>query len=68
MVELKAIKELDVIHLAVVPSYLKATDLHLGLIINFGGAKTRVRRVLRAFKADHGGTEGRRNGEDDSKG
>jgi len=64
-VELKAIKELDDIHLAVVLSYLKATGLHLGLIINFDGAKTRVRRVLRGFKTDHGEAEGRRNGDED---
>ena len=49
VVELKAIKELDDVHLAVVLSYLKTTGLHLGLIINFGGAETRVRRGAESF-------------------
>jgi GxxExxY protein len=36
IVELKAVKELDDIHRAQVFNYLKATGMHLGLLVNFG--------------------------------
>jgi GxxExxY protein len=48
VVELKAVKEIDDAHLATCLSYLKATQLQVGLIINFSEAKTRIRRVMRA--------------------
>ena len=48
VVELKAVKEIDDAHLATCLSYLKATQLRVGLIINFSEARTRIRRVMRA--------------------
>jgi GxxExxY protein len=48
VVELKAVREIDNAHLAICLSYLKATGLRVGLIINFSEAKTRIRRVMRA--------------------
>jgi GxxExxY protein len=48
VVELKAVREIEDAHLAVCLSYLKATNLPVGLIINFAGAKIRIRRVMRA--------------------
>ena len=48
VVELKAVKEINNAHLATCLSYLKATKLRVGLIINFSEAKTRIRRVMRA--------------------
>ena len=39
VVELKAVKELDEIHFAQLRSYLKATGLRVGLLINFGAPR-----------------------------
>lgn len=36
IIELKAISNLDKIHMAQVKNYLKATKIKLGLLINFG--------------------------------
>ena len=47
VVKLKAVKDIADAHLATCLSYLKATKLRVGLIINFAEAKTRVRRVMR---------------------
>ena len=47
VVELKAVKDIDDAHLATCLSYLKATRLQVGLIINFSAAKIRIRRVIR---------------------
>ena len=48
VVELKVVKEIDDAHLATCLSYLKATYLRVGLIINFSEARTRIRRVMRS--------------------
>lgn len=62
VIELKAVKEIDDAHLATCLSYLKATNLRVGLIINFAEAKTRIRRVMRSPENDHGEREGGRSG------
>ena len=49
LVELKAIKELDDIHLAQCLNYLKATKLRLGLLMNFGKPKLEVHRIANSF-------------------
>jgi GxxExxY protein len=48
VVELKAVKALDDAHVAQVLSYLKTTQLRLGLLINFNQIKVRdgIRRVV----------------------
>ncbi|MEK6551643.1 MAG: GxxExxY protein [Pseudomonadota bacterium] len=46
IVETKAVKVLDDIHMAQCLNYLKATDLRLGLLLNFGTPKVTVRRVV----------------------
>ena len=48
-VELKAVKDLDEVHLAQCLNYLKATGLSLCLLINFGKPKVDVRRVVNRF-------------------
>jgi GxxExxY protein len=50
VVELKAVDELADVHKAQVISYLKATKLHLGLLINFNATvlKNGVKRVIRS--------------------
>ena len=45
ILELKAVKVIENIHFAQCQNYLKATGKKLGLIINFGEEKVKVRRV-----------------------
>jgi len=47
VVELKAISKLNGEHLAQVLSYLKATEMEIGLLLNFGGKSLEVKRVAR---------------------
>ena len=49
LVELKAVKELDDIHLAQCLNYLRATGLRLCLLINFGKPRLEVRRVVNNY-------------------
>jgi GxxExxY protein len=46
VVELKAVKALEDIHFAQVKSYLKATGLHVGLLLNFNSPTSLVKRVV----------------------
>ena len=46
IVELKAVKALDDIHYAQVKSYLKATGLHIGLLLNFNAPTLVVKRIV----------------------
>lgn len=52
VVELKAIKAIDPVHFATVRSYLKATGLKHGLLLNFNRPTLDIKRVLGAA-ADH---------------
>ena len=45
IIELKAVKAIEAIHFAQCQNYLKATGKKLGLLINFGGERVKVRRV-----------------------
>jgi GxxExxY protein len=45
LIELKTVKNLDEIHLAQCLNYLKATNLPICLLINFGKPKVEIRRV-----------------------
>ncbi|SFJ20355.1 GxxExxY protein [Myroides guanonis] len=45
-VELKALKELEDVHLAQSINYLEAYDLEVGLLINFGGKSLQFKRVV----------------------
>lgn len=49
VVELKAVREFDDIHLAQCLNYLKATGLKVGLLINFGTRKVQIKRVVNSF-------------------
>jgi GxxExxY protein len=49
LVELKAIKEFDDVHLAQCINYLKAAGLPLCLLINFGTPKVRIKRIVSPF-------------------
>ena len=46
IVELKAVKELADIHFAQLRSYLKATGMKVGLLLNFSKPTLKVRRVV----------------------
>ena len=46
VVELKAVKQIEDIHFAVVRSYLKAADRKHGLVLNFAAPKLLIKRVI----------------------
>jgi GxxExxY protein len=46
LVELKAIKAFDEVHMAQCLNYLKATGLKICLLLNFGAPKVQVKRVV----------------------
>lgn len=46
LVELKAVKELEDVHLAQVLNYLKAYRLEVALLINFGGKSLTFKRLV----------------------
>jgi len=46
LIELKAVKALDNVHLAQCMNYLKATGLEVCLLINFGTPRIEVKRIL----------------------
>ena len=46
MVELKAIKEITEPQKAQVLNYLRATNLRLGLLLNFGASSMQYKRVI----------------------
>ncbi len=46
VLELKAVKALEDIHFAQLRSYLKATGLHVGLLMNFNARTLVVKRVV----------------------
>jgi GxxExxY protein len=45
LVELKAVKEIEAIHFAIVRSYLKALDLRTALVFNFATTPLTIRRI-----------------------
>ncbi|WP_047550438.1 GxxExxY protein [Methylotenera sp. G11] len=49
IVELKACKGLDTVHQAQCMNYLKATNLSVCLLINFGNPKVEIRRIVNQF-------------------
>ncbi|MEE8556126.1 MAG: GxxExxY protein [bacterium] len=49
LVELKATRALDEIHMAQCLNYLKATGLKVCLLINFGQPKIEVKRIVNRF-------------------
>ena len=49
IVELKAVKALDDVHLAQCLNYLKATGIRVCLLINFATPKVEVRRIVNNF-------------------
>jgi GxxExxY protein len=52
VIELKAISALDDIHFAIGRSYLKATNLENGLLLNFATAPLTIKRFCRELRAE----------------
>jgi GxxExxY protein len=50
MVELKAIIQLENVHLAQAINYLEAYKMDVGLLINFGAQSLQFKRVLKPFR------------------
>ena len=50
MVELKAVVNLDDIHLAQAINYLEAFNMNFGLLINFGSKSLQFKRVMKKLK------------------
>ena len=49
LVELKVTKAIDDIHCVQCLNYLKATGLHLCLLLNFGGLRLEIKRMVQGF-------------------
>lgn len=49
IVELKAVSTLEGVHTAQVINYLKATDLQLGLLVNFGEKSLKYKRLASSY-------------------
>ncbi len=49
IVELKAVKSLDSVHMAQCMNYLKATGKQVCLLINFGCPRIEVKRIINGF-------------------
>lgn len=47
LVELKAVRKLKDVHMAQCLNYLKATGLHLCLLLNFGKSRVKIKRIVR---------------------
>jgi GxxExxY protein len=45
ILELKAVSSIDVIHMAQLLNYLKASQLQIGLILNFGTPRLEIKRL-----------------------
>lgn len=50
MVEIKAVKALEDVHLAQAINYLEAYNLEIGLLINFGNTSLQFKRVMKPKK------------------
>jgi len=46
LVELKAVQAIDTVHMAQGLNYLKATGLHVCLLLNFGQPKVEIKRLV----------------------
>jgi GxxExxY protein len=55
ILELKAIEKLQKIHEAQLLNYLKATGMHVGLLINFTHPKAEIKRMVLNLPEGHGG-------------
>lgn len=52
VVELKAVKALEDVHFAQVRSYLRATRLHVGLLLNFNAPTLIIKRIVLEYRPE----------------
>ncbi len=64
IVELKAVEKLTKLHEAQLLNYLKATDIKVGLLVNFHGKKANIKRMVFNMPAGHGSESSARSAED----
>ena len=50
MVEIKAVIQLEDVHLAQAINYLEASGSEIGLLINFGSRSLQFKRVMKSIK------------------
>ncbi len=53
MIEIKAIIQLENVHLAQAKNYLKAYNIQVGLLINFGSASLQFKRIENPKYVEH---------------
>ena len=63
VIELKAIKDLEDIHFAIVRSYLESVDKKHGLLLNFAKVKLEIKRVIYDEQQRNNYKEARNTGE-----
>jgi hypothetical protein len=68
MVELKAVSNLEDVHLAQAINYLEAYKLNVGLLINFGNTSLQFKRVSKPNKNNHSPSQNQKNHSSDSNG
>ena len=56
IVELKTVENLDKVHEAQILNYLKATGLHVGLLVNFKRKKADIKRMVLDLPEGHDAT------------
>ena len=61
MVEIKAVKELEDVHLAQAINYLEAYGLEIGLLINFGNSSLQFKRVMKPKVKNQSSSENQKN-------
>ena len=49
MLELKAVSQLDPVHLAQAINYLEAYKLEVGLLLNFGAKSLEIKRLIKSL-------------------
>ena len=55
IVELKTVESLEKIHEAQLLNYLKATGLHIGMLVNFRHPKAEIKRLVHNLPEGHDG-------------
>ena len=53
IIEIKTVQDLDKIHEAQLLNYLKATGIHVGLLVNFKHSKAQIKRMVLDLPEGH---------------
>lgn len=55
IIEIKTVQNLDKVHEAQILNYLKATGIHVGLLVNFRHPKAQIKRMVLDLPEGHDG-------------